>query len=104
MSAARARVGDWGAPPLPLESEQWGLLWVLSLLLGPSESLHIFMCSVIYSVSHSPAWGYFGTCAVLLTIAGKKSNITEVIKNTANSYDPTWCVHNARAGKGASCA
>lgn len=42
------------------------------------------MCSVIYSVSHSPAWGYFGTCAVLLTIAGKKSNITEVIKNTAN--------------------
>lgn len=75
-----------------------GLLWGLSLLLGPSESLHIFMCSVIYRVSHSPAWGYFGTCVVFLTIA-EKSNITEVIKNTANSYDPTQCVYSPGAGK-----
>lgn len=57
--------------PLPSEYEQWSLVWGLSLLLGPSESSHIFMCSVIYSVSHSPAWGYFGTCAVLLTTAEK---------------------------------
>lgn len=89
------------AHPLPLKYEQWGLVWGLSLLLGPSESLRIFMCPVIYSVNHSQAWGYFGTRVVFLTIA-EKSNITEVIKNTADSYDPTQHVYNLRAGKEAA--
>lgn len=29
----------------------------------------------------------------------KKSNITEVIKNTANSYDPSQCVYSAGLGR-----
>lgn len=52
-------------------------------------------------MNHSQAWGYFGTRVVFLTIA-EKSNITEVIKNTADSYDPTQHVYNLRAGKEAA--
>lgn len=60
------------------------------------------MCSVISRVSHSRAWGYFGTCVVFLTIA-EKSNITEVIKNTANSYDPTQYVYQPGLGRELRC-
>lgn len=50
-------------PPLTFQIRTMGPFvgGAVSLLRGLSESLRIFMCSVIYCVSHSPARGYFGT-------------------------------------------
>lgn len=58
-----------------------------SLLLGPL-SHHIFLCVQSHNgVTHSPSWGIWGLVLFYLQLLKKLSDIAEVTKNTAKSYN-----------------
>lgn len=101
IQAAWQSADTW-LPPLYLESLNNEAFCGLVSSAGPSESLHIFVCAVTNGVTHSPTWGHLGTCSVLLTIAGGKSDIKEVIKKKIQqSHRVHLCVFQAGGGKSA---